>query len=140
MSIQTSDPNETSDLKSLSLIAAHSHITGLGLDENLQPRPTSEEEEVELSSDALDLLTKTGVETSLRYSSNLISVAQQIAMKRKNNTVEVEDVKRAYLLFLDSARSVKYVQENESQYIDDQGNVQISIAKSADPDAMDTTE
>ncbi|CAI4815291.1 CDN_1a_G0052930.mRNA.1.CDS.1 [Saccharomyces cerevisiae] len=123
MSIQTSDPNETSDLKSLSLIAAHSHITGLGLDENLQPRPTSE-----------------GVETSLRYSSNLISVAQQIAMKRKNNTVEVEDVKRAYLLFLDSARSVKYVQENESQYIDDQGNVQISIAKSADPDAMDTTE
>ncbi|CAI4513115.1 AQG_2a_G0053740.mRNA.1.CDS.1 [Saccharomyces cerevisiae] len=129
MSIQTSDPNETSDLKSLSLIAAHSHITGLGLDENLQPRPTSE-----------DLLTKTGVETSLRYSSNLISVAQQIAMKRKNNTVEVEDVKRAYLLFLDSARSVKYVQENESQYIDDQGNVQISIAKSADPDAMDTTE
>ncbi|CAI4908750.1 CFC_HP_G0035080.mRNA.1.CDS.1 [Saccharomyces cerevisiae] len=129
MSIQTSDPNETSDLKSLSLIAAHSHITGLGLDENLQPRPTYE-----------DLLTKTGVETSLRYSSNLISVAQQIAMKRKNNTVEVEDVKRAYLLFLDSARSVKYVQENESQYIDDQGNVQISIAKSADPDAMDTTE
>ncbi|CAI4822122.1 ALS_1a_G0054310.mRNA.1.CDS.1 [Saccharomyces cerevisiae] len=129
MSIQTSDPNETSDLKSLSLIAAHSHITGLGLNENLQPRPTSE-----------DLLTKTGVETSLRYSSNLISVAQQIAMKRKNNTVEVEDVKRAYLLFLDSARSVKYVQENESQYIDDQGNVQISIAKSADPDAMDTTE
>ncbi|CAI4839078.1 ALI_HP2_G0052340.mRNA.1.CDS.1 [Saccharomyces cerevisiae] len=129
MSIQTSDPNETSDLKSLSLIAAHSHITGLGLDENLQPRPTSE-----------DLLTKTGVETSLRYSSNLISVAQQIGMKRKNNTVEVEDVKRAYLLFLDSARSVKYVQENESQYIDDQGNVQISIAKSADPDAMDTTE
>ncbi|CAI4981893.1 ANM_HP_G0247800.mRNA.1.CDS.1 [Saccharomyces cerevisiae] len=129
MSIQTSDPNETSDLKSLSLIAAHSHITGLGLDENLQPRPTSE-----------DLLTKTGVETSLRYSSNLISVAQQIAMKRKNNTVEVEDVKRAYLLFLDSARSVKYVQENESQYIDDQGNVQISIAKSADPDAMDTKE
>lgn len=80
------------------------------------------------------------METSLRYSSNLISVAQQIAMKRKNNTVEVEDVKRAYLLFLDSARSVKYVQENESQYIDDQGNVQISIAKSADPDAMDTTE
>ena len=43
MSIQTSDPNEASDsLKSLSLIAAHSHITGLGLDENLQPRPTSE--------------------------------------------------------------------------------------------------
>ncbi|CAI4816705.1 CCC_1a_G0052900.mRNA.1.CDS.1 [Saccharomyces cerevisiae] len=93
-----------------------------------------------ISIDKANLLTKTGVETSLRYSSNLISVAQQIAMKRKNNTVEVEDVKRAYLLFLDSARSVKYVQENESQYIDDQGNVQISIAKSADPDAMDTTE
>lgn len=43
MSIQTSDPNETADsLKSLSLIASHSHITGLGLDPQLQPLPTSQ--------------------------------------------------------------------------------------------------
>lgn len=97
----------------------------------------STEEEVELSPEALDLLTNIGSETSLRYSSNLISVSQQIAQKRKSNTVEVKDVERAYLLFLDSARSVKFVQEFESQYIDDKGQVNISIGK--DEDAMDTT-
>ena len=41
------------------------------------------EEEVELSGDALALLTKIGQETSLRYAANLISVSQQIALKRK---------------------------------------------------------
>ena len=54
--------------------------------------------------------------------------------------MEIVDIKRAYLLFLDSKRSVKFVQENESQYIDDQGNVQISTVTAKDEDAMDTTE
>lgn len=91
----------------------------------------AQEEEVELSNEALDLLTKIGGETSLRYSSNLVSVAQQLALKRKVTQVDVSDVQRSYLLFLDSSRSVKYVQENNSQYIDDQGNV---------GDPMDTSE
>ena len=78
----------------------------------------AQEEEVELTTEALDLLTKIGKDTSLRYSSNLISVAQQIAYKRKANNVDVQDVKRGYLLFLDSFRSVKFLQENRSQYID----------------------
>lgn len=97
----------------------------------------STEEEVELTPEALDLLTNIGTETSLRYSSNLISVSQQIAQKRKTNVVDVVDVERAYLLFLDSSRSVKFVQEFESQYIDNQGQVNISIGKSED--AMDTS-
>lgn len=97
----------------------------------------STEEEVELTPEALDLLTNIGTETSLRYSSNLISVSQQIAQKRKSNVVDVVDVERAYLLFLDSSRSVKFVQEFESQYIDNQGQVNISIGKSED--AMDTS-
>ncbi|GCF01122.1 RuvB-like protein 2 [Zygosaccharomyces mellis] len=91
----------------------------------------AQEEEVELTNEALDLLTKIGGETSLRYSSNLISVAQQLSLKRKATQVDVSDVQRSYLLFLDSSRSVKYVQENNSQYIDDQGNV---------GDPMDTSE
>lgn len=91
----------------------------------------AQEEEVELTNEALDLLTKIGGETSLRYSSNLISVAQQLAIKRKAAQVDVGDVQRSYLLFLDSSRSVKYIQENNSQYIDDQGNV---------GDPMDTSE
>ncbi|AGO13021.1 AaceriAFL142Wp [[Ashbya] aceris (nom. inval.)] len=99
----------------------------------------SQEEEVELTNDALDLLTKIGGETSLRYSSNLIAVSQQIAQKRKANAVDVQDVKRAYLLFLDSTRSVKYLQEFESRYIDDHGRVDISTT-GRNADAMDTNE
>lgn len=83
----------------------------------------SNEEEVELSPDALALLTKIGQETSLRYASNLISVAQQISIKRRSTTVDLEDIKRGYMLFFDCDRSVQYLEENASQFIDDQGNV-----------------
>ncbi|AQZ13182.1 RVB2 (YPL235W) [Zygosaccharomyces parabailii] len=92
----------------------------------------AQEEEVELSTEALDLLTKIGGETSLRYSSNLISVSQQLAFKRKSSQVDVADVQRSYLLFLDASRSVKYVQENNTQYIDDEGHV--------GGDVMDTSD
>lgn len=94
----------------------------------------AQEEEVEVSLDGLDLLTKIGTEKSLRYSSNLISVSQQIAQRRKSNVVDVQDIQRAYLLFLDSSRSVKYLQEFESHYIDDKGKVEIAVAST---DAMD---
>ncbi|CUS23137.1 LAQU0S08e02938g1_1 [Lachancea quebecensis] len=98
----------------------------------------AQEEEVEVAPDALDLMTKIGSESSLRYASNLISVSQQIALKRKSNTVEVADIKRAYLLFLDSSRSVKFLQEYQPQYIDDEGKVQIA-SNMTGTDAMDTT-
>ncbi|CAR30154.1 RuvB family ATP-dependent DNA helicase reptin [Lachancea thermotolerans CBS 6340] len=98
----------------------------------------AQEEEVEVAPDALDLMTKIGLESSLRYASNLISVSQQIALKRKSNTVEIADIKRAYLLFLDSSRSVKFLQEYQPQYIDDEGKVQIA-SNMTGTDAMDTT-
>lgn len=83
------------------------------------------EEEAELSADALALLTKIGQETSLRYAANLIAVAQQIASKRRSTNVDVPDVKRAYTLFLDSERSVQFVNEYSKTFIDDQGNVNL---------------
>lgn len=67
----------------------------------------AQEEEVELSPDALALLTKIGKETSLRYGSHLITTANLIAAKRKANVVAIQDVQRAYTLFYDQARSVK---------------------------------
>ncbi|KAG7872522.1 hypothetical protein KL938_005346 [Ogataea parapolymorpha] len=93
----------------------------------------AQEEEVELNADALSLLTKIGMETSLRYAANLIAVSHQIAKKRRTDTVALEDVKRSYTLFIDSARSVQFVEENSSQYIDDEGRVQLS----KNEDAMD---
>ena len=42
-----------------------------------------EEEDVEMSEDAKDLLTKIGEKTSLRYAIHLISVANLVCQKRK---------------------------------------------------------
>lgn len=88
----------------------------------------SNEEEVELSGDAIALLTKIGQETSLRYASNLISVAQQISLKRRSNIIELQDIKRGYMLFLDLDRSVQYLEENSGQYIDDKGIYSVKAA------------
>lgn len=83
------------------------------------------EEEVELTDDATQLLTKIGQETSLRYASNLISVSQQIALKRRSNIIDLADIKRAYTLFLDSERSVQYLEEFSNQFVDEDGNVNL---------------
>lgn len=76
-----------------------------------------EEEDVEMSDDAKSVLTKIGMETSLRYAIHLITCANLIARKRKSGEVEVEDVKRCYSLFLDEKRSVQYLKEFQEQYM-----------------------
>lgn len=121
------------DLLDRSIIIHTSNYTGDEIRTILLIR--SNEEEVDLSGDALALLTKIGEETSLRYALNLISVSQQIAAKRRNGTVDLVDVKRAYTLFLDSDRSVQFVTEFASRFIDDNGNVEIGAGKE---DAMQT--
>ena len=42
-----------------------------------------EEEDVEMSDDAMTVLTRIGMETSLRYSIQLITTANLVARKRK---------------------------------------------------------
>ena len=76
-----------------------------------------DEEDVEFEEDAAALLTKIGVETSLRYAINLISPASLAAQRRKAPKVEVEDVSKAYTLFIDVKRSVEYLQEFHDQYL-----------------------
>ena len=49
-----------------------------------------------MSDDALTLLTKIGVETSLRYAIHLIIAAALACVKRKGVEVEVGDFKRVY--------------------------------------------
>ncbi|ODV94481.1 hypothetical protein PACTADRAFT_35280 [Pachysolen tannophilus NRRL Y-2460] len=92
----------------------------------------AQEEEVELNADALALLTKIAHDTSLRYASNLISVSNQIALKRRSNIVELEDIKKSYILFLDSDRSVQFLEANSDQYIDDEGNVTFGAKEEED--------
>lgn len=76
-----------------------------------------EEEEVEISEEAKILLTKIGVDTSLRYAINLITSAALACQKRKGKIVEMEDINRVYHLFLDVKRSTQYLMEFQSQYM-----------------------
>lgn len=76
-----------------------------------------DEEDVTVAPDAADLLTKIAAETSLRYSMHLISAAALASQRRKAAAVEVEDVSKAYTLFLDVKRSVQYLQEYQDQYM-----------------------
>ncbi|GKT78765.1 ruvB-like helicase 2 [Colletotrichum tofieldiae] len=169
--------SESKELRGLNLIAAHSHIRGLGVDgTTLEPRAASQglvgqekarkaaavilqmikeskiagravliagpprceeikqiltiraqEEEVDVSPDALALLTKIGQEAGLRYASNLITTSQLICAKRRAKTVEIADVQRSFALFYDPARSVKFVSDSEKRLIGNDGAVDFTV-------------
>lgn len=95
----------------------------------------AQEEEVDLSPDALALLAKMGEDTSLRYAINLIITSQLIANKRKSKQVEVRDVQRSYNLFYDPARSVKFVSDSEKRLIGNDGSVEFSAGATNGGDA-----
>ncbi|XP_028771451.1 ruvB-like 2 [Neltuma alba] len=94
----------------------------------------TQEEEVEMSEGAKQLLTKIGVETSLRYAIHLITGAALACQKRKGKVVDLEDINRVYHLFLDVKRSTQYLMEYQSQYMfnetgegdEDDGNDMVS--------------
>jgi RuvB-like protein 2 len=62
-------------------------------------------------------LSKIGIETSLRYAMQLLITSHLLAAKRKVSTVDLNDVQRAYSLFLDQARSVEFLERNEHEFI-----------------------
>ena len=70
--------------------------------------------DVKLDDKALELLTKLGVENSLRYSVQLLEPSQVIAQRKGRDTVTAEDVEEASKLFSDTKRSVNYVREYEN--------------------------
>eukprot|EP00877_Chromochloris_zofingiensis_P001871 jgi/Chrzof1/11685/Cz06g05110.t1 len=76
-----------------------------------------EEEDVEMTDDAKELLTKIGHETSLRYAIQLITAASICAQKRKAAEVDIEDVSRVYSLFVDVQRSTQFLIEYQDQYM-----------------------
>uniref|UniRef100_A0A8D0CR87 RuvB-like helicase n=1 Tax=Sander lucioperca TaxID=283035 RepID=A0A8D0CR87_SANLU len=76
-----------------------------------------EEEDVDLSEEAHTVLTRIGMETSLRYAIQLISTAGLVCRKRKGTEVQVEDIKRVYSLFLDEARSSQYMKEYQDSFL-----------------------
>lgn len=80
-----------------------------------------EEEDCQLSDDALTVLTRISFETSLRYGIQLITTSGLIARKRNAPEVGVEDIKRAYELFFDEGRSVQFLREYQQEFMFDEG-------------------
>ena len=76
-----------------------------------------EEEDVEMTDDALELLTKIGAETSLRYAIHMIITASLSAERRKSAEVEIVDIKRCYTLFVDVKRSTQFLMEYQSEFM-----------------------
>eukprot|EP00128_Syssomonas_multiformis_P001646 Colp12_sorted_trinity150504_noHs@23598 len=76
-----------------------------------------EEEDVEMAKDALELLTKIGMETSLRYAIQMITIASLCAAKRKGTEVIIEDIKRVYSLFVDVKRSTQFLMEYQKDFM-----------------------
>merc|ERR1712070_1083538 len=80
-----------------------------------------EEEDVEMSDDSLDLLTKIGMETSLRYAIHLITVSNLVALKRKAQEVDVQDIRKVYSLFVDVKRSTQFLMEYQQEFMFHEG-------------------
>ncbi|PNF40511.1 RuvB-like 2 [Cryptotermes secundus] len=76
-----------------------------------------EEEDCEMSDDALTVLTRIALETSLRYAIQLITTASLVCRKRKSTEVNIEDVKRVYSLFLDESRSAQFLKEYQDEFM-----------------------
>jgi len=76
-----------------------------------------EEEDCEIDTDGLSVLTKIATEASLRYAIQLISIANLVCRKRKGNEVGVADIKRAYTLFCDEARTVQFLNEHQAEFL-----------------------
>ncbi|KAL8617541.1 RuvB-like 2 [Nucella lapillus] len=76
-----------------------------------------EEEDVEMSDDALMVLTKIGIDSSLRYSIQLITAANLVCRKRKGTEVDMDDIKRVYSLFLDESRSTQFLTEYQQSFM-----------------------
>merc|ERR1712150_16530 len=103
------------DLLDRLLIIATTPYTEKGTKQILQIR--CEEEDVEMDEQALAVLTQIGMETSLRYSIQLITAAALASKKRKGTEVSVDDIKRVYSLFIDESRSTTFLQEYQEEFM-----------------------
>lgn len=76
-----------------------------------------QEEDVETTEPAQNLLSKIAMETSLRYAIHLITTASLVARKRKSPVVDVEDIRRVYNLFVDIKRSTQFLIEYQKDFM-----------------------
>merc|ERR1719160_1011074 len=76
-----------------------------------------EEEDVEMTEDAMALLTRIGTDTTLRYAIHMITAAHLVCQKRQGSEVDIQDIKRVYTLFMDLKRSVKMLEDYHKDFM-----------------------
>lgn len=99
------------DLLDRSLIISTKPYTDREIAQILEIR--CQEEDVEITENAMKLLTKIGKECSLRYGIHLITTSNLVSQKRKAAEVDVADVRKVYTIFVDVKRSTKFLKEYE---------------------------
>jgi len=96
------------------------------------------EEQVDMTDDALELLTRTASEKTLRYAIQTIITSSLIAKKKKSNRVEVQHIERSHKLFFDVERSTKFIMEYQNQFLFHELEEDGKEEKSS-PSVMDTS-
>ena len=77
----------------------------------------ADEEDVELTEDALDALVKIAQERSLRYAVQLMQPAKIIASRRGSKAVTAKDIEEVAKLFVDVKQSVEYARKWEQLFL-----------------------
>jgi len=80
-------------------------------------RLRSEEEDVEMTAEAMELLTKIAEETSLRYAMHMITASALVCKQRKGAEVDVPDLRRVFGLFSDLKRSTQFLLEYNKEFM-----------------------
>jgi len=77
----------------------------------------AKESEIPIEDKALDVLTKIGVETSLRYAAQLLAPAHERAKARNSKKVTEEDINAIRNIFSDVSQSTHYLKEWEEKFL-----------------------
>ncbi len=70
-----------------------------------------------LDQNAIEKLTEIGYNNSLRYAIQLLAPANELARIRNSGKIEVQDVERAEMLFVDVSKSSAYLKEWEEKML-----------------------
>eukprot|EP00911_Craspedida_sp_UC1_P002752 UC1_evm4s2017 len=118
------------DLLDRTLIIPTEQYTAVQLEQILKIR--CEEEDVEMSDEALTLLTSIAGNTSMRYAIQLITAANLVCRKRKGAEVDKSDVRKVYGLFQDVDRSVQFLKDHHAEFMFDEAEeeeeVEVEVA------------
>jgi len=77
-----------------------------------------EEEDVQMTQAAKELLRKIAQERSLRYALHLITPSFLCAAKRKATEVDAKDIKRSFELFIDTKRSTDFLNQYKNELVE----------------------